>query len=249
MSRSEEIKQLVAELDSDDTDVANEAEWALINQIGEDCLEELIAAAPAFADFGRLCASEVFRAVGDHRAVPVLAPWLEAENQTVRAWAADALGAIGSSEAVPHLQQAWRAAKNRGEAHDDSEQESIRSALTELGARSVVLPDTARSLSTEDEKLRTVWSAADARRAVELLAAASQVVYSVSFWERESVRGGWSWFAITDASVSAELDWTEPWDRLVATAAEQLMSGAVLDPSSLPPSACAALSWVDRSDL
>jgi hypothetical protein len=61
-SRTTVLRQLVAELDHDDSNVAEEAQSALI-AYGQDSLEPLLAAAPNFAPFGRLCAIEIFGSI------------------------------------------------------------------------------------------------------------------------------------------------------------------------------------------
>ena len=77
------IRQLVAALDDENHNDAEEAQFELTEDFGAEALEPLIAAAPRFSDFGRLCAIEVFEAIGDNRAAPVLIPWLTSANDVV----------------------------------------------------------------------------------------------------------------------------------------------------------------------
>ncbi|MGX1675537.1 hypothetical protein [Streptomyces sp. NPDC055400] len=60
------IAQLVGELDADLSEVAEDAQHALI-AMGSDALDELIAAVPGLGRFGQLCAIEVLTALQDPR--------------------------------------------------------------------------------------------------------------------------------------------------------------------------------------
>lgn len=127
------IAKRVGELDADSSEVAEDAQHALI-AMGPEVLDELIAAAPYLGAFGQLCAIEVFAALKDPRPGDVLMGLLGSENATVRQWAAEALADLEIQRAVPALQRAYEAFRQRGEAPDDSEGVALRWALTDLGA-------------------------------------------------------------------------------------------------------------------
>ncbi|MEV7860153.1 hypothetical protein AB0O86_15275 [Streptomyces hirsutus] len=80
---------------------------------------------------------EVFTALQDPRPGDVLIDLLNSENSTVRQWAAEALEI---QLAVPGLQRAYEAFRQRGEAPDDSEGVALRGALSDLDARDDVVP-------------------------------------------------------------------------------------------------------------
>ncbi|MEU1696167.1 HEAT repeat domain-containing protein [Streptomyces hirsutus] len=65
---------------------------------------------------------------------------LNSENSTVRQWAAEALADLEIQRAVPGLQRAYEAFRQRGEAPDDSEGVAFRGALSDLDARDDVVP-------------------------------------------------------------------------------------------------------------
>ena len=70
MPHADRISQLVAKLDQENTNAAEEAQLELIEDFGAAALEPLIAAAPDFSDFGRLCAIEIFEAIEDRAPPP-----------------------------------------------------------------------------------------------------------------------------------------------------------------------------------
>jgi len=55
-TRAERIRQLIPELDQENTNDAQEAQFELAEDYGAEALEPLLEASPAFDDFGRLCA-------------------------------------------------------------------------------------------------------------------------------------------------------------------------------------------------
>lgn len=146
------IARRVGELDAESSEVAEDAQHALI-AMGSAVLEELIAAVPGLGPFGQLCAIEVVSALRDPQPGDVLVDLLDSENSTVRQWAAEALADLGNQRAVPGLQRTNEAFRRRGEAPDDSEGVALRWALSELGARDVVLPPRAAALRRSVECL------------------------------------------------------------------------------------------------
>src|SRR5882672_1087056 len=133
------IAELVAELNGDDTNRAEEAQAAL-ERYGSAVLAPLMESAPGFDRFGQLCAIELFQRIGDRRAASVLIPMLRSDHDTVREWAGGALGDLDVREAVPELHAAYGRTKDRGTPPDWTEPQAIRDALTKLGAREDVVP-------------------------------------------------------------------------------------------------------------
>ncbi|MEV0190672.1 HEAT repeat domain-containing protein [Kitasatospora purpeofusca] len=153
------IAQRVGELDADSSEVAEDAQYALI-AMGPEVLAELTAATPRLGSFGQLCAIEVFTALKDPRPGSALIDLLESENATVRQWAATALADLGIQRAVPALRRAYEAFRQRGEAPDDCEGTALRRALTDLGAREPVLPPRAAALRASPDILDQAWPTA-----------------------------------------------------------------------------------------
>jgi hypothetical protein len=245
-SRAERIQELVAALDGDDTNAAEEAQYALTEHVGADALEPLLAAAPGFSRFGALCAIEVFESIGDRGAAAVLIPWLRSEHDTVRDWSADALGRLGASEAVPDLRDALAAAKARGTPPDWTEPARIRDALARLGARDVVLPAAARRLEAGGHDWDHAWPASALPAVLGHLAEARQVIVYFQYWAPYAEGGPNSWIGV-DAGEAPKLDWTRPWDALVAESSRAAIAAA--NASDVPSGTVATVEWIDESDI
>lgn len=174
--RGRRLEVLIANLDDEDMNVANEAQYELIEDFGADALEPLLAAAPRFGDFGKLCATEVFTEIGDRRAAEVIVPWLRSDDWVVRDWTARTLASLGATDAISPLQDAWAAAKRAGPPdHEDAT--VLRAALYTLGARTVVLPADIAALRPDSGPQRVPgWPAAALPSVLEGLARARQVV-------------------------------------------------------------------------
>jgi hypothetical protein len=248
--RDARLRALVAALDAKDHNDAEDAQLELTRDFGAEALQPLLAVAPTFSDFGRRCAIEVFESIGDQRAAPVLVPWLRSENEVVRSWSAEALGLLHAGEAVPDLLAAWAAAKQRGTPPGWGEPCNIRRALHKLGARDVVLPQTLANLAVEARPFDYAWPADQLGAVLEGLAAAGQVVTFIQFWRRRDDLNRDTWYAMTEASTTMELDWTTPWDQLVAASLTAGTHAArAITGSGLPPGAIVTANWVDQSDI
>ncbi|MFF7323371.1 HEAT repeat domain-containing protein [[Kitasatospora] papulosa] len=78
--------------------------------------------------------------MADSRCGPALIALLGNDDSTVREWAATALATLKIDDAVEPVRRAFRACPERATPPDWSEPEGIRRALTELGARTPVVP-------------------------------------------------------------------------------------------------------------
>ncbi|WP_107063520.1 HEAT repeat domain-containing protein [Streptomyces sp. NRRL B-24720] len=141
------IEALVQQLDGDD-DASYAARVRLVD-IGRDATLTITDGLLTLDSFGQLTAIEVFEEVADPRCGPALIALLGSDDPTVREWAAMALASLEIDGAVEHLRRAYRACLERATPPDWSEPVGIRWALTELGARSPLVPPlTARRRTT-----------------------------------------------------------------------------------------------------
>jgi len=248
MTRKQEIEELVAALDQENSNDADLAQWKLIEGYGKDALEPLLAAAPAFADYGRLCAIEVFNAIGDRRAGPVLIPWITSDHPLVREWTAGALGYLGITEAVPELLAGWEATKQRGTPPEYTEPVCFRQVLAELGAREIVLPDAIRRQTIDDDWLKPAWPAAAIRGVLDHLADAHQVVLYTQYFRREPNLDPKNWYWV-NVGATAELDWTLQWEAIVTAAHDQMVAAADAKARKLPRRTVVTVEWIDRRDV
>ncbi|WP_258056260.1 HEAT repeat domain-containing protein [Streptomyces sp. Ru62] len=239
----DEIARRVAELDAESTEVAEDAQHALI-ALGPRVLEPLIAAAPALNPFGQLCAIEVFTALADPRPINVLIGMLGSESGTVRQWAAEALAELGVRRAVPRLRQAYDAFLRRGEAPDDSEGEGLRWALTELGGREEVLPPRSAALMWPGEAPGRLWLAEHLAEVIRDLADHGQAVLYFQIWEVTS-DGGRRW--VSGPGIDWDVDRDGPWPETVAFCRDwALLAAEAVD---VAPDRVATISWIDATDL
>ncbi|WP_433790872.1 HEAT repeat domain-containing protein [Actinoplanes sp. CA-252034] len=104
---ADDFGQLIALLDGETTDIAENAKVELIS-VGGQVVEPLAAAIGMLEPYGQLSAIEIFEHFGDRAAGPALIGLLASDNSTVREWSARALGDLGVHEAVPALQAAYR---------------------------------------------------------------------------------------------------------------------------------------------
>ncbi|MFI1579809.1 HEAT repeat domain-containing protein [Embleya sp. NPDC020630] len=237
------IARRVGELDADSGEVAEDAQAALI-ALGPQVLDQLIAAVPELASFGQLCAIEVFTALGDRRPGDALVYLLGSDDGVVRQWAAEALAELGIHHAVPHLSQTYEAYRRRGENPDDHEGTALRWALTELGARDVVLPPRAAALCHSIQGLGPAWPTAHLAEAIADLADHGQAVLSFQLWHINADGGAY-------AGHGPDIDWpidrNKPWPQIVAECRE--WSLLATEATSTARDLVATISWIDASDL
>lgn len=102
-------------------------------------IHELAAALPGPGRIGKLPAIEVFEACGDRRAGPALIGLLNDADTTVREWAANAVSALGYTEAGPALAQLNARLLRQQERLEFTEPVGVRSASCRLacGRRSL----------------------------------------------------------------------------------------------------------------
>ena len=236
------LAELVARLDGDDHNAAEEARWELCGH-GAAPLDLLLERALRFGRFGKLSAIELFEHIGDPRAADVLVLMLRDEDETVRAWAASALGDLGGPDAVEPLRAAYQAVMARGTPLDWSEPDAIRRALTALGVRTDVVPVVVAECAREVEPIGRAWPVADLAAVIEALAGARQWIAGVSVYSRND--GVYGWRVDTGVEWPA-LDLGLPWPDLVARAREAALD--VATHPRVPTDAYATLAWLDRGD-
>ncbi|MFE1958417.1 HEAT repeat domain-containing protein [Streptomyces sp. NPDC059479] len=235
------IEALVQQLDGDDD--ASYAARAQLVAIGRDATLTITGGLPTLGSFGQLTAIEVFEEVADPRCGPALIALLGSDDPTVREWAAMALASLEIDGAVEPLCRAYRACLERATPPDWSEPVGIRWALTELGARSPVVPPlTARLRATAADDAPS-WPSARFAEIINDLADHGQVILYSQFWRANAGRT----YGVSDTGLDWELDWTAPWEHLV----EESRTWSLLEASEAPTGddIFVALTWIDRTDL
>jgi HEAT repeat protein len=234
------MSELVALLNGEDTNEAEEAR-AELESYGQAILLPLLEAAPSFGRFGQLCAIELLQRLGDPRAGAVLITMLRSEHDTVRDWAASALGDLDVDEAVPELRRAYEEAKRQRTPLNWTEPESLRRTLTQLGARDEVVPPRVNTLSRNERALERCWPVEDLVEVIDALADANQLVLWFQLWER------WGDTHRRRETPGWELDWLLPWRELVNAARRDALDAA--RKAGTPKNTVATVSWMNQDDL
>lgn len=235
------IERLIQQLD-DSTGPSYDARAELID-IGSDAVPALIDGLPSLDRFGQLTAIEVFEEVADPRCGPALIALLRNHDSTVREWAAMALASLKIDGAVEPVRRAYRACLERATPPDWSEPLGIRWALTELGARTPVVPPLTARLRASTADDTPGWPSAHLTEIINDLADHAQVILCSQFWRVDADRT----YGVSGTGLDWELDWTTPWQHLV----EESRTWSLLEASEAPvgDNIFVAPIWIDRTDL
>lgn len=187
---TDEVTVLVAQLDGLTDGDPQEAE-AELTALGTTAMPALLSALPGMGRRGKLGSIDVVEELGYREAGPALVALLRDEDDTVREWAAGALGRLGYVSAVPELLALRERLLVEQVPMDGTEQVSVRAALTALGQRRAVVP-AALEASVEKRATGAVWPAEQLEDLVSALAAAGQVVLYFQVWRRHE-RFGLTW--------------------------------------------------------
>lgn len=235
------IERLIQQLD-DSTGPSYDARAELIG-IGSAAIPAVINGLPSLGGFGQLTAIEVFQEVGDPRCGPALIGLLGSDNPTVREWAAIALASLEIDSAVDPLRRAYLACLERQTPPDWTEPDGIRWALTELGARTPVVPPLTARLRATTADDAPGWPSAHFAEIINDLADHVQVILHSQFRRVDADRT----YGISGTGLDWELDWSAPWERLV----EESRMWSLLEASEAPAgdNIFVAPTWIDRTDL
>ncbi|MEU2127253.1 HEAT repeat domain-containing protein [Streptomyces sp. NPDC018352] len=235
------IARLIQQLD-DSTGPSYDARAELI-YIGSDAIPAIIVGLPTLDRFGQLTAIEVFEEVADPRCGPALIALLGSDDSTVREWAVMALASLKIDGAVEPVRRAYHACLERATPPDWSEPEGIRWSLTELGARTPVVPTLTARLRATAADNAPGWPSARFPEIINDLADHAQVILYSQFWRVDAGRT----YGISDTGLDWELDWTAPWEHLV----EESHTWSLLEASEAPTGSniFVAPTWIDRTDL
>ncbi|MET7309204.1 HEAT repeat domain-containing protein [Streptomyces sp. NPDC005134] len=199
---STHIERLIQQLD-DSTGPSYDARAELID-IGFDAIPAIIDGLPSLGGFGQLTAIEIFEEVADPRCGPALLALLRSDDSTVLEWAAMALASLKIDGAVEPVRHAYRACLARATPPDWSEPEGIRWALTELGARTPVVPPLTTRLRATTADDAPGWPSSHFTEIINDLADHAQVILYSQFW-RVDADGT---YGASGPGLDWEFDWT-----------------------------------------
>ncbi|MEV0871332.1 HEAT repeat domain-containing protein [Streptomyces sp. NPDC049950] len=181
--------------------------------------------------------------MADSRCGPALIALLGSDDSTVREWAATALATLKIDGAVEPVRRAFRACPERATPPDWSEPEGIRRALTELGARTPVVPPLITRLRATPADNAPGWPSARFTGIINDPADHAQVILHSQFWQVAAART----YDVSGPGPDRGLDWTAPWQHLV----EESRTWPLLEASGAPTddTIFVAPTWIDRTDL
>ncbi len=233
------IALLISELNEPTEGRAEEAQ-AELTSLGEVVVGPLIGHLEDLSPLGQLCAIEVFEALDAREAAPSLRKLLDSENETVREWAARALGDFGAIDAVPQLTELLSASRRRGTPPDWTEPVAFRHALAKLGARQVVIPPQLATRIVETSSLNLAVPDEWLEDALECLKKANQVVLYLQRWRP------WkdTWTRIDGSTW--DLDWKSSWKTLVRESHRHASDAA--RSRAREEAAIVTIEWMAESD-
>lgn len=239
---TDEYLDLVAQLDDEDLEAAEDAKWRLI-EWGAEIVPALLTDARQMSEDGQLFAIDVAHEVASDTAGPGLMVLLASPSTEVRRAAAQALGSLRIDEAAPALAARYRVLLADGLAPQGSEATVLRWALTVLGARSGVLPARTRDLRQPVFGMEWVWPADRLPEVLADLAAHDLIVLEVQ-----------SYLQLADGSVRYTGQpgsvWRyrpdETWPSLVA---ESLAYHRTHTAPMSGPDTVVTIDWIDPVDV
>lgn len=241
------IDELLSELDSSDTGVAQEAQYSL-QKMGACAVEPVLKALPGLGVFGQRCVLDLLTdlppEVSSRAECPSIAgaiiPLLESDDLVVREWAADVLGHVQVNGAILSLRQALLRSKQAGVDPAETEPVAYRRALAALGGRFPVIPALLSQWAHEHNLIGMHWPAELLPVLVDALAADRQLVLYCTVWQRR----GDDFFGVDEPSFEVNRHGT--WLEIVRRT-HQAARKAVAD-WRMPRDTFVRLEWIDESN-
>ena len=251
----ETLDELIATLDSEDRNAAEEAQVALIgtSKSGVAVLPKLLDSAQQFRRFGLLCTIDVIEGIAEfgktgelnHPAATGVGAFLSLmltnEDSTVREWAAISAGGLRLQETVEAIRDAWQQSKQRNDPPGWSEPTAYRNALSELGAREIVLPVLAFETRLQMSPFGYCWKSEDLLPVLSAFNEADQIITGVQYYRRSDNSG---------YRLDNRKDWPtgsnaiDDWNKIVRAQAEEIAKTPV------PPiDVYTTIEWIDRTDI
>lgn len=238
-----ELELLITQLDSPHGGEPEDAQAAL-SALGTAVMPTLLRALPGMGRMGKLCSIEIIEELEYEAAGPALVALLRDEHDTVRDWAAGALGRLRYTPAVPELLALRSRLLLDQVPMDWTEPASVRAALTALGERRAVVP-VALDATVERRPTGPVWPAGQLEELLTALAAAGQVVLYFQVWRRHERYG-----LIREAHAAS--GWQFQFSGHWSASVQQSHEAALLEASNLPTDRddlVVSIEWIDVGDV
>jgi hypothetical protein len=215
------IDELLADLDNENTSIALDAQ-ILLEDRGEEAIKPILSLLPSLDFYGQSCALDLLSSwpislleVQHNPSVAeVLVPLIRSQSSYVREWSTYTLGSLGAKEAIPEIEQALKKVKAEGIPLDYTEPVAYRRTLTQLGARTEIVPSRMAFQQLHFGNNGSCWPATLLVECVESLSSESQILLYYQAWQKRGDNYYWQ------ETPQYEIDLTGSWNDLVIRSAE-----------------------------
>jgi hypothetical protein len=242
------LDELLADLDNEDTSVALDAQISLEDR-GEEAIKPILFLLPSLGFYGQSCALDLLSSwpisLLQDRYNPsvadVLIPLIRSQSSYVRQESTSILGNLGAKEAIPEIEQALKKVKAEGMPLDYCEPVAYRRTLTELGARTDIVPCHMALHQQHFGGYGLCWPATLLIECIESLSSESQVLLYYQAWQKRGDSYFWQ------ETPQYEIDLTGSWNDVVIRSAELAIETVH---RWIPPNnSVVTLEWIGEKDL
>jgi hypothetical protein len=242
------LDELLADLNNEDTSVAEDAQKSLENR-GEEAIKPILSLLPSLDFYGQSCALDLLiswpisllQTQQNPSVVDVLIPLIRSQSSYVREWSTYILGNIGAKEAIPEIEQALKKVKAEGIPLDYTEPVAYRRTLTELGARTEIVPYRMAVQQQNFGNSGSCWPATLLIECIESLSSESQVLLYYQAWQKRGNSYYWQ------ETPQHEIDFTGSWDDIVIRSAEIAIE--TVSKWVPPKDTVVTLEWIGEKDM
>jgi hypothetical protein len=239
------ISKLIQVLDGPSQTAADEAHEELSEHasVAVPILRKKLA---SMTPAGQREAIELIEEAGDHDSCDELVVLLGSDDDMVVYASAQALGTLGCKGAVTALRDAYAHALGKGTPPGWAAPVAIRGALTQLGARTPVVPSRTAELRTSiepfvawPEPFVDAWPSEQLVDVIRDLAAHGQVLLYFQVWKSHAGK------LYLEESGDWEVDHSQAWMEVVRAAE----AGALAAAGPVPPGRYVTIEWISEDDL
>ena len=240
------LDELLADLDNEDTSVALGAQISLEHR-GEEAIKPVLSSLPSLGLHGQSCALDLLiswpisllQKQQNPSVADVLIPLICSKSSFVREWSTHILGDLGAKEAIPEIEQALKKVKAAGIPLDYTEPVAYRRTLTQLGARTEIVPS--RMAVQQQFDFGSCWQATLLVECVESLSSESQVLLYYQAWQKRGNSYYWQ------KTPQYKVDFTGSWNDVVIRSAELAIE--TIRKWVPPENTVVKLEWIGEKDL
>lgn len=242
------LDELLADLDNEDTSVALDAQISLEDR-GEEAIKPILSLLPSLDLYGQSCVLDLLsswpisllEAQQNPSVVEVLIPLIRSQSSFVSQESTCILGNLGAKEAIPEIEQALKKAKAEGIPLDYSELVAYRRTLTELGARTEIVPYFMAVQQQDFGNGGSCWPATLLIECIESLSSESQVLLYYQAWQKRGNTYSWQ------ETPQYEIDLTGYWNDIVIRSAKLAID--TVDKWVPSKNTVVTLEWIGEEDL